>query len=64
MKLSRPIRFSVACLVGWLVSLGLAHALEEVPPRPETEPEPSAPVTIEREANSAREGPPERLSRP
>lgn len=57
MKLSRPIRFSVACLVGWLVSLGLAHALEEVPPRPETEPEPSAPVTIEREATSAREGP-------
>lgn len=57
MKLSRPIRFSIACLVGWLVSWGVASALEEVPPRPVEKSKKSAPISIEREVNSEREGP-------
>ena len=57
MKLSRPIRFSVACLAGWLVSWGVASALEEVPPRSVEKSEKSAPISIEREVDSEREGP-------
>lgn len=43
--------------MGWLVSLGIASALEEVPPRSVDAPKKqSAPVTIEREISSDREG--------
>jgi membrane-bound serine protease (ClpP class) len=57
MKLSRPIRFSIACLAGWLVSWGIASALEEVPPRSVEKSKKSAPISIEREVDSEREGP-------